>query len=58
MKKREYYGLKICAICVEPVEGVLSASRVIDQNDVIKATSQDLATDVDFQDDGFKVTWE
>lgn len=58
MKKKKYYGLKINAISVEMTLGLLSASRVIEQNDIIKATKQDLAPDVDFQQDGFDVTWE
>ena len=56
--RRFYDGLKLRVISVEPFEGLLAASMVIEQNDIIKATSQDLAPDVNFQDDGFEVTWE
>lgn len=58
MHKKNYYGLIIRVISVESFEGLLAASQVIEQNDIIKATSQDLADDVNFQDDGFEVTWE
>ena len=58
MHKKNYYGLIIRVISVESFEGLLAASQVIEQNDIIKATSQDLADDVNFQDEGFEVTWE
>lgn len=57
MEKRKYYGLRICPISVEPVEGILSASRVIDQNDVVKIKKQEVV-DVDLSASEFDVTWE
>ena len=58
MNKKYYYGLETIALCVDAFEGILAASQVIEQNDLIKASSQDLADDVNFQDSGFNVTWE